>query len=259
MFGDVIPALQYIINHDPQRTTVNEVSLEVENDSHYCVHSYIKTDISGPALQDAYHKAFPRIGNNWRVVAGNLDVTSLLMQQSSWPYCTEQQQCRCPNVAHRADIALSLGESANALPQAYQGEKLFNVPLMIFEVEGGKDVWGHMEQESKAMREIVSSLSVMGEAYLGFVYPVKISLWKAMRNPAKSSIDIEKEDIHLNGKDKTLKEALDYFLEQSHRNYGTPNLPEWALCRNGRCITQECPWGQGSPPYKKPQCGPLLR
>ena len=70
-----------------------------------------------------------------------------------------------------------------------------------------------MEQESKAMREIASSLSVMGEAYLGFIYPVKISLWKATRNPAKSSIDIEKEDIHLNGKDKTLKEALDYFLE----------------------------------------------
>ena len=84
---------------------------------------------------------------------------------------------------------------------------------MISEVEGGKDVWGHMEQESKAMREIVSSLSVMGEAYLGFVYPVKISLWKATHNPAKSSIDIEKEDIHLNSKDKTLKEALDYFLE----------------------------------------------
>ena len=122
MFVDVIPALQYIINHDPQRTTVNEVSLEVENDSHYCIHSYIKTDISGPALQDAYHKAFPRIGNNWRVVAGNLDATSLLMQQSSWPYCTEQQQCRCPNVAHHADITLSLGESANALPQAYRGK-----------------------------------------------------------------------------------------------------------------------------------------
>ena len=140
MFGDVIPALQYIINHDPQRTTVNEVSLEVENDSHYCVHSYIKTDIGGPAPQDAYHKAFARIDNNWRVVAGNLDATSLLMQQSSWPYCTEQQQCRRPNVAHHADISLSLGESANALPQVYRGEKLFNVPLMIFEVEGGKDV-----------------------------------------------------------------------------------------------------------------------
>ena len=141
----------------------------------------------------------PGLGNNWSVVAGNLDVTPLLMQQSSWPYCTEQQQCRCPNVAHCADIALSLGESANALPQAYWGEKLFNVLLMIFEVEGGKDVWGCMEQESKAMREIVSSLSVMGEAYLGFVYPVKISLWKAMRNPAKSSIDIEKEDIYREG------------------------------------------------------------
>ena len=84
---------------------------------------------------------------------------------------------------------------------------------MIFEVEGGKDVWGKMEQELKAMREVVSSLAMMGKTYLSFVYPVKISLWKATRSPAKMTIEIKQEDIHLNGKEKTLKEALDYFLE----------------------------------------------
>ena len=230
MFGDLILALQYIINHDPQRTTVHEVSLEVENDSHYCVHSYFKSEISGPALQEAYHKAFPRVGNNWRVVAANLDATSLLMQQNTWPYCEDQQQCRCPNVAHHADLALSLGESANVLPQAYRGEKLFNVPLMILEVEGGKDVWGHMEQESKGMREVVSSLAVMGEAYLGFIYPTKISLWKATRNPGKTAIDIDKEDIHLNGKEKTLKEALEYFLER------VIEIMVHQIYQNGPCV-----------------------
>ena len=97
-------------------------------------------------------------------------------------------------------------------------------------MEGGKDVWGHMEQESKAMREVVSSLAVMGEAYLGFIYPTKISLWKAKRNPAKCAIDIDKEDIHLNGKDKTLKEALDYFIKR---------IIEIMVCQiyqNGPCI-----------------------
>ena len=101
---------------------------------------------------------------------------------------------------------------------------------MIFEVEGGKDVWGHMEQESKAMREVVSSLAVMGEAYLGFIYPTKISLWKATHNPAKTAIDIDKEDIHLNGKEKTLKETLDYFLER------VIEIMVHQIYQNGPCV-----------------------
>ena len=87
------------------------------------------------------------------------------------------------------------------------------MPLLIFEVEGGKDVWRRAEQESKAMYELVSSLADIPEAYLGFIYPIKISLWKAVRNPNKTCVDIQKEDIHLNGEERMLTEALNYFVD----------------------------------------------
>ena len=214
MLGDIVPAIQFIVNHDGQRPTTHPVGLGLENDAHYCVHSFIKTSISGPALQEAYHKAFPRVGGNWRTVEANMKATSLLMQQSSWPYCQLQPPCRRPNASHRADLAVTFGENVHCLPLNFRGRQLFNVPLLIFEVEGGKDVWGRAEQESKAMHELVSSLAVIPEAYLGFIYPVKISLWKAVRNPNKTCVDIQKEDIHLNGEERTLTEALNYFVDR---------------------------------------------
>ena len=202
------------MNHNGQRPTTHPIRLSIENDAHYCVHSYIKTLISGPVLQEAYHKAFPRVGGNWRTVESNMKVTSLLMQQSSWPYCQLQPPCRRPNTSHRADLAVTFGENVHALPLNFRGHQLFNVPLLIFEVEGGKDVWGRAEQESKALHELVSSLAVIPEAYLGFIYPVKISLWKAVRNPNKTCVDIQKEDIHLNGEERMLTEALNYFVDR---------------------------------------------
>ena len=214
MLGDIVPAIQFIVNHDGQRPTTHPVGLGLENDAHYCVHSFIKTSISGPALQEAYHKAFPHVGGNWRTVEANMKATSLLMQQSSWLYCQLQPPCRRPNASHRADLAVTFGENVHCLPLNFRGRQLFNVPLLIFEVEGGKDVWGRAEQESKAMHELVSSLAVIPEAYLGFIYPVKISLWKAVRNPNKTCVDIQKEDIHLNGEERTLTEALNYFVDR---------------------------------------------
>ena len=109
------------------------------------------------------------------------------------------------------------------------------MPLLIFEVEGGKDVWGRAEQESKAMHELVSSLAVIPEAYLGFIYPIKISLWKAVRNPNKTCEDIQKEDIHLNGEERTLTEALNYFVDRIIAIPCKADLPKWCLCRS--CTT----------------------
>ena len=232
MLGDIVPVIQLIVNHDGQRPTTHPVRLGVENDAHYCMHSYIKTSISGPALQEAYHKAFPCVGSNWRMVKANMKATSLLMQQSSWPYCQLQPPCRRPNASHRADLAVTLGENVHALPLNFHGHQLFNVPLLIFEVEGGKDVWGRAEQESKAIHKLVSSLAVIPEAYLGFIYPVKISLWKAVRNPNKTCVDIQKEDIHLNGEERTLTEALIFFCGSHNRDPCKADLPKWRLHRS---------------------------
>ena len=116
MLGDIVPAIQLIVNHDGQRPTTHPSGLSIENDVHYCVHSYIKTSISGPALQEAYHKAFPCVGGNWCTVESNMKVTSLLMQQSSWPYCQLQPPCRRPNTSHRANLAVTLSENVYALP-----------------------------------------------------------------------------------------------------------------------------------------------
>ena len=146
MFNDIVPAVQYIANHDNQRTTRHPVGLGVENDSHYCVHSFLKTEISGPALQEAYHEAFPQVGSNWRMVEAHLKATSLLMQQRAWPYCQLQPTCRRPNASHRASLAITLGENVHALPINFCGQKLFNVPLVIFKWEGRVGPGGTGEQ-----------------------------------------------------------------------------------------------------------------
>ena len=198
MLGDIVPAIQFIVNHDGQRPTTHPIRLGLENDAHYCMHSFIKMSISGPALQEAYHKAFPHVGGNWHTIEANMQL---------------QPPCRRPNASHRADLGVTFRENVHCLPLNFRGRQLFNVPLLIFEVEGGKDVWGRAEQESKAMHELVSSLAVIREAYLGFIYPVKISLWKAVRNPNKTCVDIQKEDIHLNGEERMLTEALNYFVD----------------------------------------------
>ena len=135
-----MPAIQLIVNHDGQRPTTHPIRLSVENNVHYCMHSYIKTSISGPALQEVYHKTFPRVGGNLRTVESNMKATPLLMQHSSWPYCQLQPPCRRPNASHRANLAVTFSENVHALPLNFCGCQLFNVPLLIFEVEGGKDV-----------------------------------------------------------------------------------------------------------------------
>ena len=99
MLGDIVPVIQLIVNHDGQRPTTHPVRLGVEKDAHYCMHSYIKTSKLGPALQEAYHKAFPCVGSNWHMVKANMKATSLLMQQSSWPYCQLQPHVGGPTLA----------------------------------------------------------------------------------------------------------------------------------------------------------------
>ena len=102
-------------------------------------------------------------------------------------------------------------ESLAALPAAHMGTKLFSIPMITFEVEGGKDTWGRMEQQAKAVREICVPLAVMPEAYLVFVYPAMIEIWKAKREPGKCAVELTAERIHLNEVDRSLKDALEYF------------------------------------------------
>ena len=214
MLAGIVPEIQFILNHDGQRSTIGTIQLDLENDSYYAVHSYIKTEMTAKALNDAYHSAFPILGAPAQVVRGALMETSRLLQQEHWPYCGEQPRCRRPNAYNRADLAINYVECLSSLPEAFMGWKLFSIPLMIFEVEGSKDKWGRMEQQAKAMREVCCSLAVMPECYLVFIYPALIEIWKAERNVAKCCIDITAEQIHLNEVDRSLRGALEYFLDR---------------------------------------------
>ena len=210
MLDGMLPEIQHLLNHYQYRTT-GQVSLEIENDSFYAVHSHIKTDASGPAMSDIYQNAFPRVGQGVQNYISHLNDISRLLQQPTWPYCGKNPPCRRPNSFNRADLTINYIESLAALPAANMGTKLFSIPMITFEVEGGKDTWGRMEQQAKAVREICVPLAVMPEAYLVFVYPAMIEIWKAKREPGKCAVELTAERIHLNEVDRSLKDALEYF------------------------------------------------
>ena len=86
------------------------------------------------------------------------------------------------------------------------------------------------------MHEVVSSLAFLPEAYLGFIYPVKISLWKAIRNPDKTCVEIKKEDIHLNGEERSLSDALGYFMDH------VIGILVHQIYQNGPCVESTIPY-----------------
>ena len=102
-------------------------------------------------------------------------------------------------------------------PAEFTGYKLFLIPFLIMEVEGSKAGWGKSDQQAKAMREVLVSLAVMPECYLIFIYPDGIEIWKAERNHARCKIDVTAERIDWNDGERSLYEALLYFLERIQR------------------------------------------
>ena len=212
MLGPLLPELQKLLSNDGQRATVGPIQLDMENDSYYAVHSSIETGMSGPELTDAYHCAFPTTGERWLSVKGCIKATSLLLQQEEWPYCTEQPKCRRPNVYNRADLTINYVESLSNLPRQCIGQKLFSLPLVILEVEGSKDKTGKADQQAKAVKEVLVSLAVMPECYLVFIYPSRIEIWKAQRNPEKCCIDITAETIHTS--QPNIRQAFETFLDR---------------------------------------------
>ena len=212
MIGPLIPEMQKIINLDPQRSTIGPIQLDMLNDSYYALHSYIKSYASAGAMKEAYHNAFPISGRPDYAVRGCLQAISRLLQQPQWPYCTRDTQCTRPNAFNRADLTINYIESLDNLPDQFMGCKLFSFPLLVLEVEGCKDKVGKIDQQAKAMREVLVALSVMPECYLIFVYPSTIEIWKALRNVDKCCIDVTAEQIHINETDRTLCRSLDYFV-----------------------------------------------
>ena len=209
----VVLVVQNILNQDAQRNTAHLLVLKVSNDSHYTVYSHIKNDVTGPVLADAYHRAFPNVGGYYRVARENLNHILSLLQQRVWPYCQKYPQCWRPNKYHHADLTISYLEALTNVPPQHRGSKLFNVPFIIFEVEGDKDVWARMEQEGKAMHEVVLSLAIVPKCFLVFLYTAKFSIWHTRRVPQNNSIEIDCEEIHLNGHARSIGAVLDYFLD----------------------------------------------
>ena len=216
MINRILPVVEAEINALPaaQHPSTNPVCLQVENDSHYTIYSCIQTINPGNALQQTYHAAFPRVAMIpiWQVQWTNLRHTSILMQQSQWPYCNGFPVCTRPNTYHCADIAVSYYESVNALPHTKQGERLFSIPLVLMEVEGSKDTWGPFEKESKAMCEVSAVTVLIPDGYMIYVYPTYLAIWHASRKPQKGCLDVNGELIHLSCGNRTLGDTLKYFF-----------------------------------------------
>ena len=62
-------------------------------------------------------------------------------------------------------------------------------------MEGGKDVWGAMEQEEKAMEEVVNTLAFMEQNYCLFIYNNRWEFWKVKRMEVTSTVDLTCETI----------------------------------------------------------------
>ena len=216
MMGPMVPEWQEIINADAtNRTTTAPINLAMENDSYYAVHSYIKSSMSGDKLNQAYKKAFPmKGGKHEEEVKECLKATSLLLQQERWPYCREMPLCQRPNTWNRADLTLNYVEMLRNQPDDFRCLKLFSIPFLIMEVEGAKGGRDKMDQQAKAMREVLVSLAVMPECYLVFIYPDGIELWKAVRNPTRSKIDVTAERIDWDDGVRNLYQALSHFLDR---------------------------------------------
>ena len=138
MIGPMVPEWVEILNNDPERKTTAPIHLAMENDSYYVVHSYIKSTMDGPELNDLYRKTFPMTGQPEADVKDYFKSTSLLLQQDKWPYCNKDQPCKRPNASNRADLTLNYIEVLQNKPPEFTGYKLFSIPFLIMEVEGSK-------------------------------------------------------------------------------------------------------------------------
>ena len=261
----VVPIIEMALNGAEEQTTAHPVTIDLENDGHYIVWSYINTKTALQQLQQTYLKAFPAkkvrpapsqsrgrgtpspstsgttTSSPVRVVQSDGPLYNMLLsiskflQQETWPLCKAELQCRRPNDWHRPDIAILMRESNQSLPEQpptpppsdegldpaflhlppdagydapiptprrIASPRLVGLPIVLFEVEGSKDVWGRNEQESKAMHEVTSSLTMLPVVYLIFMYPREIKIWEARRNPADACIGIKEEIVTISDKGK---------------------------------------------------------
>ena len=208
MIGPMVPEWVEILNNDPERKTMAPIHLAMENDSYYAVHSFVKSTMDGDELNDVYRKAFPMTRQPEADLKDCFKSTSLLLQQEKWPYCEKDQPCKRPNGWNRADLTLNYVEVLRNKPPEFTGYKLFSIPFLIMEVEGSKEKWGKLDQQAKAMREVLVSLTVMPECYLIFIYPAGIEIWKAERNHARCKIDVTAECIDWDDGVRSIYEAF---------------------------------------------------
>ena len=80
-------------------------------------------------------------------------------------------------------------------------------------MEGGKDVWGASEQESKAMEELIHSLAFVEQNYCLFVYNNRWEFWEGKRNETTSTIDLTSEIIWIQGGGNVYQTKINRILD----------------------------------------------
>ena len=138
----------------------------------------------------------------------------LHVSQFLWPFCTNPVKCRRPNDYHVANLAVCMMETIESLLQGIHVKKFFGVPLIIFEIEGSKDVWGRNQQESKVMHKVVSSLSFVLLCFLVFMFPRHFAFWHAEKGPAHACIKIKCQLMQITDAETGIGGALCLFMEK---------------------------------------------
>ena len=168
-----LPAAQQV-NNAPLLATF------IANNNFNIAGGYIKHTTSKLIIQQTFHNAFPHPQTSVQPTRlQTLNHLSLYLQQVNWPTCPLGNigPCSPPTLVHKPDIAVLLLERPATWPLPGQGA-IFRIPILLVEVEGGKDVWGASEQESKVTEELVHSLAFVKQNYTLFIYNNRWEFWE---------------------------------------------------------------------------------
>ena len=203
------PILQIPDNDAPTLTTF------VSNNNFNISAGYIEHSTSKLIIQQIFENAYPhpRTGVQQTRLQTVNDL-SLYLQQPTWPTCVLANvgACSPPTLTHRPDVAVLLLERPATRPLPGQGS-IYRIPILLVEVEGGKDVWGASEQESKAMEELIHSLAFVEQNYCLFVYNNRWEFWEGKRNETTSMIDITSEIIWIQNGGNVYETKMDRILD----------------------------------------------
>ena len=114
---------------------------------------------------------------------------------STWPICPLSPKCNKPMGKHIPNIIIHL--PIKSYPHDHFGP--MSLPVIVVEIEGGKNVWGFNEETYKGLMAAFQILSYTHITYFIQVLQYSVAIHTLKRNPTASKVDIKYESINFTG------------------------------------------------------------